>query len=64
VLKSARNTLPAEPVNGVTCGIDWARDDHAVSIVDHRGRETVRSMVEHDAAGLRELLTVLERLGR
>jgi transposase len=62
-LKSARNTLPAEPVNGVTCGIDWARDDHAVSIVDHRGHEIVRSTVEHNAAGLRELLAVLRRAG-
>jgi transposase len=62
-LKSARNTLPAEPVNGVTCGIDWARDDHAVSIVNHCGREIVRSMVEHNAAGLRELLAMLRRAG-
>jgi transposase len=62
-MKSARNTLPTEPANGVTCGIDWARDDHAVSIVDHRGREIVRSTVEHNAAGLRELLAVLTRAG-
>ena len=25
-----------EPANGVTCGIDWASDDHAVSIVETR----------------------------
>jgi len=62
-LESARNTLPTEPANGVTCGIDWACDDHAVSVVDHRGREIVRSTVEHNAAGLRELLAVLERAG-
>ena len=62
-MKSARNTLPMEPVNGVTCGIDWARDDHAVSIVDDHGREIVRSTVEHNAAGLRELLVVLECAG-
>jgi transposase len=62
-LKSARNTLPTEPANGVTGGIDWARDDHAVSIADDRGREIVRSTVEHNAAGLRELLVVLERAG-
>ena len=62
-MKSARNTLPAEPANGVTCGIDWARDDHAVSIVDHHGLEIARSTVEHNAAGLRELLTVLTRAG-
>jgi len=62
-MKSARNTLPTEPANGVTCGIDWARDDHAVSIVDARGREIVRSTVEHNAAGLRELVGLLARTG-
>ena len=60
---TVRTTLPDEAPNDVTCGIDWARDDHAVSIVDHRGREIVRSTVEHNAAGLRELLVVLERAG-
>ncbi|WP_230864996.1 IS110 family transposase [Mycobacterium canetti] len=48
-------TLPDEPPNGVTGGIDWARDDHAVSIVDARGREVRRATIEHNAAGLREL---------
>src|ERR1700757_917041 len=62
-MKSARNTLPAEPANNVTCGIDWACDDHAVSIVDVSGRETVRCTIEHNAAGLRELLAVLGRAG-
>ena len=31
-------------------GIDWARDDHAVSIVNERGREIYRCAVEHTAA--------------
>ena len=62
-MKSALNVLPTEPVNGVTCGIDWACDDHAVSVVDQYGREIVRSTVEHSAAGLRELLGVLARAG-
>ncbi|MFD9670270.1 IS110 family transposase, partial [Rhodococcus sp. NPDC059968] len=62
-MKSARNTLPDEPPNALTCGIDWARDDHAVSVVDARGREVHRCTVEHSAAGLRELLTVLARTG-
>jgi transposase len=47
----------------VTCGIDWARDDHAVSVVDARGREICRCSVEHSTAGLRELLAVLARAG-
>ena len=64
-MKSAtsRNTLPEEPPNGVTGGLDWARDDHAVSVVDARGRELVRHTVEHSAAGLRELIEVLAGAG-
>ena len=62
-MKSARNTLPEEPVNGVTAGLDWARDDHAVSVVDARGREIHRVTIEHSAAGLAELRTVLARNG-
>ena len=55
--------LAAEPANGLTCGIDWARDDHAIAIVDAHGREVHRSTVEHSAAGLRELVAVLARTG-
>jgi len=62
-VKSASNTLPEEPPNGVTAGVDWARDDHAVSVVDTRGREIARRTVEHSAAGLRELLAMLARAG-
>ena len=62
-MQSARNTLPGEPAGGVTAGIDWARDDHAVSVVDARGREISRCTVEHSAAGLRELVAVLARAG-
>jgi transposase len=62
-MKSARNTLPPKPVNGLTCGIDWARDDHAVSVVDADGGEVIRCTVTHDAAGLRELLKTLTTAG-
>jgi transposase len=66
-VKSASNTentaLPDEAPNGVTAGLDWARDDHAVSVVDARGRELVRHSVEHSAAGLRELIEVLIAAG-
>ena len=55
--------LAAQPVNGLTCGIDWARDDHAVAIVDGQGRQVHRSTVEHSSAGLRELVAVLARTG-
>jgi transposase len=62
-LKSARVTLPEEPPGGVTAGIDWSRDDHAVSVVDARGREISRHTVAHTAAGLRELVSILARTG-
>jgi transposase len=62
-MKSARNTLPMEPVNGLTCGIDWARDDHALSIVDAKGREITRKTISHNAAGLRDLLSTLDSAG-
>jgi len=62
-VKSARNVLPEEPVNAVTAGIDWAKDDHAVSIVDARGQQIKRCTIEHNIAGLRQLITVLTRAG-
>lgn len=55
--------LPPEPVNAVTGGIDWARDDHAVSVVDAAGHQVRRFTVEHSDAGLRSLLTQLTRAG-
>ena len=58
-----RNELPEIAPNEVTAGIDWARDDHAVSVVDHRGREIARTMLEHTAEGLRELVSFLARHG-
>ena len=60
-MKSASNTLPDQPANGVTAGLDWAQDDHAVSVVDDRGREIERSAVEHSAAGLRAMVNLLNR---
>ena len=55
--------LTAQPVNGLTCGIDWARDDHVIAIVDPNGRQVHRGSVEHSSAGLRELVAVLARVG-
>ncbi|MGV1080949.1 MAG: IS110 family transposase, partial [Candidatus Nanopelagicales bacterium] len=74
-MKSASNTrssepsttnpigLPESPVNDVTAGIDWARDDHAACIVDGRGRKVAATMVEHTTAGLREMIAFLGRHG-
>ncbi len=60
---TSANIPPEQPPNNVTGGLDWARDDHAVSVVDARGRELVRHSVEHSAAGLRELIEVLAGAG-
>lgn len=57
------NTLPEFPPNDVTAGIDWARDDHAVAVVNGRGREIHRCAVDHTADGLRQLLGVLGKHG-
>ena len=62
-MKSASNTLPDTPINDVTAGIDWARDDHAVCVVDTRGRQVARTLIEHTAAGLRDLIGFLGRHG-
>jgi transposase len=51
--------LPAPA--GPTGGIDWARDDHAVSVVDPDGRQVARFTVAHTTVGLRQLV---RRLGR
>lgn len=59
----APSTLPAEPPNGVTAGIDWASGDHAVAVVDCTGSVVERLTVEHSAAGLHRLLGLLRRTG-
>lgn len=60
--KIARSKLPETPPNDVTAGIDCVGDDHAMS-VDGRDREAARTVVEHCAAGLRQLIKFLVRHG-
>ena len=55
-MQHAPMTLPDAPANGVTGGLDWAQDDHAVAVVDSAGRQIQRFAVAHNAAGLRELV--------
>jgi transposase len=62
-MQYAPPVLAAQAANGLTCGIDWARDDHAIAIVDAQGHQVHRSTIEHSSAGLRELLAVLTRTG-
>ena len=56
-------SLPDQPANGLTAGIDWARDDHAVAIVDARGKQIARQTVEHSDAGLCGLLDLFAKYG-
>ncbi len=55
-------TLPAQPPGGLTAGLDWAKDDHAVCVVDGTGRPVARFTVEHTSKGLRTLITRLIKL--
>jgi hypothetical protein len=46
--------LPATPVGAMTCGVDWAKDDHVACLVDFStGKVKQRLAVEHTAAGRR-----------
>jgi len=47
----------------VCAGIDWAKDDHAVCVVDAAGQVLHRFTVEHTAAGLRQLVKRLLAAG-
>ena len=55
--------LADQPANGLTCGIDWARDDHAIVIIDTDARPVYRGVIEHSAKGLKDLTAVLARTG-
>ncbi len=58
-----RTSLAVRPVNGLTAGLDWASDDHAVCVVDAAGAVQARFTVEHTATGLQTLVRRLAKLG-
>jgi transposase len=47
----------------VCAGVDWAKDDHAIAIIDPDGQVLDRFAVAHDAAGLRSLVRRLLTAG-
>src|SRR5664280_2591734 len=47
--------LPTNPPNGRTAGVDWAKDDHVVAVVDSTGTAIDRFTVPHTGTGLAEL---------
>ncbi len=49
-------SLAAQPVNGLTAGLDWAKDDHVVCVMDADGAVVDRFTVEHTTSGLRGLV--------
>src|SRR5579859_182773 len=63
VMEYLPDTLPAIPPGGVTCGIDWANDDHAVCVVDLAGKIVQRFTAEHSGEGLAGLVRRLRRAG-
>ncbi|MEJ7649031.1 MAG: IS110 family transposase [Nakamurella sp.] len=44
-------------------GIDWSSTDHAVCILDEAGNRVEEFVINHDAPGLRKLITVLLATG-
>lgn len=47
----------------VCAGVDWAKDDHVVCVVDADGEVLDRFAVEHTAAGLKRLIARLLKAG-
>lgn len=62
-MESASTSLPAVAPGGVTAGVDWANDDHAVAIVDNTGRAIKRFTVAHTSGGLRDLVGKIQAAG-
>jgi hypothetical protein len=55
--------LPPFPPGGVTAGVDWASNDHAIAVVDVTGAAIDRLTVTAKASGLRELVARLSGAG-
>ena len=57
-------TLPPTPPGGLTAGLDWAKDDHVVCVVDYvTGEVKDRFEIAHTAEGLTSLVRRLATLG-
>ena len=44
-------------------GVDWGSQQHSVCVLDQAGGKVAAFSVAHSAAGLRELIARLRRLG-
>ena len=56
-------TTPGPVPARVRAGIDWAKDDHAICIIDPAGEVLDRFFVNHDTAGLKTLVRRLLKAG-
>jgi transposase len=61
--ESADHGLGPLPPDGVTAGVDWATEDHAVAVVNAAGRLVERFTIDHTDAGFAELVRRLRRVG-
>lgn len=58
---SLHGTTPS--TRAITAGVDWAKDNHAVCVVDADGEPVEQVTVAHTKAGLARLAAVLQRHG-
>ena len=56
-------TDTAGPARANSAGVDWAKDDYAVCVVDGEGEPLERVTLAYTRSGLRRLLEVLDRHG-
>lgn len=56
-------TLPKTAPAGLTAGLDWAKDDHVVCVLDDSGEVCDRFTLEHTSSGLAALVRRLDKLG-
>lgn len=57
------SVTPTDAPARVCAGIDWAKDDHAVCLVDGDGEVIDRFMITHTATGLKQLIRRLLAAG-
>lgn len=50
-------------MQGTSAGVDWAKEEHAVCVVDEAGRRLVERRVAHDEEGLAGMCASLVELG-
>src|SRR5690242_16632032 len=49
------------PARATSAGVDWAKDDYAVCVVDGDGEPLKRATLKYTTTGLRQLIDLLDR---